>query len=77
MRVLMISEHASPLSLRRGGDSGGQNGYVAKPSESLAHHGMEGEVATHRDASQSIFNALLFCKAPVFVSAETRAQCAV
>lgn len=50
MRILMISEHASPLEALGGVDSGGQNIYVAKLSEHLALRGFEVDIVTRRDS---------------------------
>jgi D-inositol-3-phosphate glycosyltransferase len=49
MRVLMISEHASPLGVLGGIDSGGQNVYVAKLSQQLAAQGIEVDIVTRRE----------------------------
>jgi D-inositol-3-phosphate glycosyltransferase len=48
-RIAMISEHASPLGLPGGTDSGGQNVYVAQLSRKLAGMGYEVDVFTRRD----------------------------
>lgn len=53
MRILMISEHASPLSVLGGVDSGGQNVYVAKLSEQLAHRGLEIDIVTRRESEST------------------------
>lgn len=49
MRILMISEHASPLATLGGVDAGGQNIYVAQVARSLAAAGHEVDVLTRRD----------------------------
>lgn len=46
----MISEHASPLSVLGGVDSGGQNVYVAHVAQELARRGFLVDVATRRDS---------------------------
>jgi glycosyltransferase involved in cell wall biosynthesis len=51
VRVLMISEHASPLATLGGTDSGGQNLYVAQLAQCLASRGYEVDVLTRRDSS--------------------------
>jgi len=48
-RVALISEHASPLALVGGTDSGGQNVYVAQLAVHLARRGYEVDVFTRRD----------------------------
>lgn len=48
-RIMMISEHASPLEALGGVDSGGQNLYVAQLSRQLARLGYEVDVFTRRD----------------------------
>jgi glycosyltransferase involved in cell wall biosynthesis len=48
-RIAMISEHASPLAVLGGVDSGGQNIYVAHVSSHLAAAGDEVDVFTRRD----------------------------
>lgn len=48
-RVMMISEHASPLASIGGIDAGGQNVYVDKLSRELAKKGYEVDVFTRRD----------------------------
>jgi D-inositol-3-phosphate glycosyltransferase len=49
MRIAMISEHASPLALLGGVDSGGQNVYVAQLARHLGERGYEVDVYTRRD----------------------------
>ena len=51
--IAIISEHASPLALVGGVDSGGQNIYVANVARQLARSGHRVDVFTRRD------NALL------------------
>ncbi len=48
-RIAMISEHASPLALPGGADSGGQNVYVGQLARHLAALGHEVDVFTRRD----------------------------
>ncbi len=48
-RIAMISEHASPLALLGGVDSGGQNVYVGQLSKHLASLGYSVDVFTRRD----------------------------
>jgi len=48
-RFLWISEHASPLALLGGADSGGQNVYVAQIARQLASSGHEVDILTRRD----------------------------
>ena len=48
-RIAFISEHASPLALLGGTDSGGQNVYVANLSRELARLGYLVDVYTRRD----------------------------
>jgi hypothetical protein len=45
----MISEHASPLALLGGVDSGGQNVYVGQLARQLARLGWRVDVFTRRD----------------------------
>jgi D-inositol-3-phosphate glycosyltransferase len=52
-RVALISEHASPLSVIGGVDSGGQNVYVRHVARQLAGHGIEVDVFTRRDAAET------------------------
>ena len=49
MRILMISEHASPLAAIGGIDSGGQNIYVANVARCLVEMGHAVDVFTRRD----------------------------
>ncbi len=49
-RIAIISEHASPLALVGGVDSGGQNVYVAQTACRLAREGHQVDVFTRRDA---------------------------
>src|SRR4026208_1568657 len=48
-RIAMISEHASPLAILGGVDSGGQNVYVGQLARHLAAVGYEVDVFTRRD----------------------------
>ena len=50
-RVALISEHASPLAVLGGVDSGGQNVYVGKVASHLAELGYDVDVFTRRDSS--------------------------
>jgi glycosyltransferase involved in cell wall biosynthesis len=50
MKVAMVSEHASPLSVLGGVDAGGQNVHVAALAGALAELGHEVVVYTRRDA---------------------------
>ncbi|MGH3569896.1 MAG: glycosyltransferase [Pseudonocardia sp.] len=50
MRIAMVSEHASPLAVLGGPDSGGQNVHVAELSRALAAAGHEVDVWTRREA---------------------------
>lgn len=50
-RIALISEHASPLALAGGVDSGGQNIYVAHLARQLARIGHRVDVFTRRDRS--------------------------
>ncbi len=50
-RVALISEHASPLAVLGGVDSGGQNVYVGQLASHLALLGYEVDVFTRRDSS--------------------------
>lgn len=49
MRLALVSEHASPLSVLGGVDSGGQNVYVAEIARHLARAGIRVDVFTRRD----------------------------
>ncbi len=51
-RVALISEHASPLAVAGGIDSGGQNIYVGQVARQLAAAGYEVDVLTRRDAAE-------------------------
>lgn len=48
-RIALISEHASPLAIGGGTDSGGQNVYVAHVARQLARAGWQVDVFTRRD----------------------------
>lgn len=48
-KIAIISEHASPLALLGGVDSGGQNVYVAEICKELAKSGHEVDVYTRKD----------------------------
>jgi D-inositol-3-phosphate glycosyltransferase len=50
MRVVMISEHASPLAALGGVDAGGQNVHVANLAAALARRGVQVVVYTRRDS---------------------------
>jgi D-inositol-3-phosphate glycosyltransferase len=50
-RIALISEHASPLGMLGGVDSGGQNVYVGQLARHLAGRGYEVDVFTRRDAA--------------------------
>jgi phosphoheptose isomerase len=50
-RIAMISEHASPLAILGGVDSGGQNVYVGQLARHLARVGYEVDVFTRRDSA--------------------------
>ncbi|MBP0590289.1 glycosyltransferase family 1 protein [Paraburkholderia sp. LEh10] len=49
MKIAMVSEHASPLALAGGVDSGGQNIYVANVARYLQRSGHDVDVFTRRD----------------------------
>jgi D-inositol-3-phosphate glycosyltransferase len=49
-RIAFISEHASPLSMLGGVDSGGQNVYVAQVTRHLVASGYQVDVFTRRDS---------------------------
>ena len=51
-RVALISEHASPLVIMGGVDSGGQNVYVGQLARHLAASGYEVDVFTRRDSER-------------------------
>ena len=48
-KVALVSEHASPLALTGGVDSGGQNIYVANVAKQLAQSGYTVDIFTRRD----------------------------
>ena len=48
-KIALISDHASPLALLGGVDSGGQNVYVANVARQLARRGCQVDVFTRRD----------------------------
>jgi D-inositol-3-phosphate glycosyltransferase len=50
-KIALVSEHASPLALLGGVDSGGQNVYVAHLARQLAHLGYQVDVFTRRDSA--------------------------
>ncbi|MGK5543881.1 glycosyltransferase [Streptomyces sp. URMC 127] len=50
MKIVMVSEHASPLAALGGPDAGGQNVYVARLADRLAGRGHEVTVYTRRDS---------------------------
>ena len=50
-KIALISEHASPLAVIGGTDSGGQNVYVAHLAKQLAHLGYTVDVFTRRDSA--------------------------
>lgn len=52
-RIALISEHASPLAVLGGVDSGGQNVYVNQLARHLAAMGYHVDVFTRRDSSQT------------------------
>ena len=52
-RIALISEHASPLAVLGGTDSGGQNVYVAQVARHLAAAGDRVDVYTRRDDATS------------------------
>jgi D-inositol-3-phosphate glycosyltransferase len=51
-RLAFISEHASPLAILGGVDSGGQNVYVAELAKALAARGYEIDVYTRKEQPQ-------------------------
>lgn len=51
-RIALISDHASPLAVAGGVDSGGQNVYVAQVARHLAARGCAVDVFTRRDAAE-------------------------
>lgn len=48
-KIAIISEHASPLAVAGGVDSGGQNVYVAQVARELARAGLQVDVFTRKD----------------------------
>src|SRR5438874_3715634 len=56
-RIALISEHASPLAMLGGVDSGGQNVYVGQVAKNLAAQGHEVDVYTRRDSPDLPFHA--------------------
>jgi phosphoheptose isomerase len=52
LRIAMISEHASPLAVLGGADSGGQNVYVAQLARQLAEAGHRVDIFTRRDSPE-------------------------
>lgn len=50
-KIALISEHASPLALIGGVDSGGQNVYIARLAKQLSHLGFHIDIFTRRDAA--------------------------
>lgn len=51
-RIALISEHASPLALLGGVDSGGQNVYVSQIARHLPRFGYEIDIFTRRDSER-------------------------
>ncbi len=51
LRIVLISEHASPLAPAGGVDAGGQNVYVAHVAAGLARRGHQVHVLTRRDSA--------------------------
>ena len=51
-RIALISEHASPLAVLGGVDSGGQNVYVTQVARHLAAQGYQTDVFTRRDDAE-------------------------
>ncbi|NJO76883.1 MAG: glycosyltransferase family 1 protein, partial [Leptolyngbyaceae cyanobacterium RM1_406_9] len=51
-RIALISEHATPLGIFGGVDSGGQNVYVGQLAKNLAAIGYDVDVFTRRDSEQ-------------------------
>src|SRR3979411_305029 len=49
-RIALISEHASPLGLLGGVDSGGENVYVGQAARNLAAIGYDVDLFTRRDS---------------------------
>jgi phosphoheptose isomerase len=52
MKVALISEHASPLGMLGGVDSGGQNVYVGQLARQLAARGNDVDIFTRRDSAR-------------------------
>jgi D-inositol-3-phosphate glycosyltransferase len=50
-KIAMISDHASPLALLGGVDSGGQNVYVAQVARHLAQKGFRVDIFTRRESA--------------------------
>ncbi|CAN5435541.1 glycosyltransferase family 1 protein [soil metagenome] len=53
MKVVLVSEHASPAAVIGGVDAGGQNIYVGQVARCLAQRGHQVEVLTRRDSAAS------------------------
>jgi len=51
-RVALVSEHASPLGILGGVDSGGQNVYVGQLAKHLAGLGYDVDIFTRRDSDR-------------------------
>jgi len=52
LNIALVSEHASPLAVAGGIDSGGQNIYVAQVAKQLARAGCHVDVFTRRDSNE-------------------------
>ena len=52
-RIALISEHASPLAMAGGVDSGGQNIYVAPVAKQLTRMGYEVDGFTRRESERA------------------------
>src|SRR3954453_13761403 len=52
LNIALVSEHASPMAVAGGIDSGGQNIYVAQVATQLARLGCHVDVFTRRDSSE-------------------------
>jgi len=52
LKIALVSEHASPMAVAGGIDSGGQNIYVAQVAAQLARLGCHVDVFTRRDGSE-------------------------
>src|SRR3954471_19672265 len=52
VKIAIVSEHASPLAVAGGTDSGGQNIYVANVARQLARHGHKVDVFTRRESAE-------------------------